>query len=288
MGSVAKISEVRQQLSKSAEGVPLIGWFVYWSITNVKVNYNDLINMMETIGLDTDAATPIRQKSAFIRAVEEVAHSQGARHQKIVDNIAQTVYIIVKTHVDQANLDATFTTETKAIFKKIDGTVEVQGPFGAEISAHFADYSENYYSDQFRDMILRLLDSHCQYLTIRDRGGIYFVPSVHEDGLDLIKQLFKNFSECYFETVGVANMAEAKQSMWRTLVGEVNSEIQKMKEDIASAAPDMSDSSMRVRLERYKELREKVENYEFVLAGTAEALKNELTDLSNLLREKLS
>lgn len=281
-------NEVRDQLARSAEGVPLIGWFVYWSITNVKANYTDLVALMSSVGLNTDAATPIRGKSAFIRSVEDVAKANNARHQKILDNEARTVYIVVKTHVDSVAMDASFTTETKAIFNKASETIEVQGPFQSEIQSQYDDLKNNYYSDQFRDMILRLMDRHCEYIAIRDRGGIYFVPSLHEEGLDLIKVLFKSFPECYFATVGVANMGEAKKEMWRTLMGEVTTELSKMKVDLSTSGPEMSNASMQVRLDRYQALKQKVENYEIVLSGTADALKNELNDLTQLLHIKLT
>ena len=278
----------REMLAKSSEGVPLIGWFAYWSITNVKAKREDVLALVGSLNLSTDAVLPIRKKSAFIRAVDEVAKSQDARHQKIIDNEVKCVYVIVKTLVDPVNEGATFTIETKATFLKGSETVDVQGPMEAEIRAGFEDLSTHYYSDQFRDMILRLLDAHCEYITIRDRGGIYFVPSIHEIGLNKVRKLFSHFPECYLATVGVANMVEAKRDMWRSLVGELSSELTAMKEDFSNMNPECSDSSLQVRLERYKALREKVENYEIVLSGTAEDLKADLASLQTMIEQQLT
>lgn len=286
--TVLSTREMQGQLKASTEGLPLCGWFVYWSITNVKALRDVLVQQVSALGLDADAVLPIRTKTAFISAVKDVAHAHNATHKSVLDNSERTVYVIVSTHVDPTNIDVTFTVETKVVYNKYDEQITVHGPFEDEIRALYEDYKVNYYSDQFRDMILRLLRKHCQFLTIRDRGGIYFVPVSSEQSLNQIKSLFASYPECSFDTVGVANQAEAKKSMWRTLIGEVSTEIQSMRDELAALPPDLPESGLQARLERYQALREKVENYELVLSGTAQNLKDELSALSSHIMTRIA
>lgn len=279
---------VKQALAKSAEGVSLIGWFVYWSINNVQDSHTALVQRLKDCGLDTDCAPEVKPKSAFISSVEETAKVRKARHQKIIDDAARCVYVIVSTHVDPQNVDVTFTVETKATFSKATQEITVSGPFEGEIRANYEKYRDTYFSDHFRLMVLRLLGTHCQYLTIRDRGGLYFVPSVHEEGLKRIKSLFSHYPDSEFETVGVANMAEARRSMWKSMIGEVNAELRAMKEEISAMGPDPSDFQLNVKLTRYQELRDKVENYELVLNDTASTLRSELAEISSALRNQMA
>lgn len=289
MSVAQKVPNIRETLARSSEGVTLIGWFVYWSMADVSIEHNDLLTKMAALGLNKDAAPQIRAKSAFIRATEEIAKGRKARHQKIIDDSTRCIYVIVSTHVDPVNVDVAFTVEHKIIFNKQDNTISVAdtSDVGMEVVALAQKYAETYYSDQLRETVLRLLGHHCQFITVRDRGGIYFVPSVHEEELKKIQKLVDQFPGCSVETVGIADMAEARKSMWKSLVGEVTHEINLMKADLHDAVPDMSDSSMKIRMDRYAALREKVENYEIVLNGTASELKGELAMLGRSLAAKL-
>lgn len=287
MAKIVDRQSLKDHIAKSAEGYPLIGWYVYWSITNVKVRYTDLIRIMQAIGLNTDAATKIRPRSAFTSALNEIERKYKGKKALVLDDKDRVGYVISTVTPDPVNVDATFTTETRAVLNKHTYQVTVTGPYEQEFLALHADFLEHYYSDEFREMILRLLRLHCQFLTIRDRGGVYFVPASSAQGLELIKKLFAQFPECVLDCVGIADMADARKSMWKTMIGEVTSDLQAMKDDLASLDSETREDNLQIRLQRYQTLREKVENYEIVLRGTAQDLKDELAGLTKAIRSKL-
>ena len=279
-------STIRHTIAKSAEGYPLLGVAGYWSNTAFKDTQANVLQRVKELGLNPDAVPEVRGKSAFIRAVEEVAFQKKAKHIKVADNIAKCAYVIVQTVVDPNNLDATFTTETKAIFHKGSETLTVEGPNDVLIQSLFEEYKTHYYSDQFRDTILRLLAYHTDFMTIRDRGGVYFIPSHNSDIIDRLQKLFEGYPECSLDMIPVIDTGLAKKSVWKSLVGEVTAEISDLKAGIASLETDPSERSVRLRFEQFKKLKEKVANYEMLLQGTALNLKDDLDQVAEALRVK--
>jgi hypothetical protein len=288
MSQALKITDtnIKHAIAKSAEGYPLLGVAGYWSNTNFKDTQENVLRHVVALGLNPDSVPEVRGKSAFIRAVEEVAHTIKAKHIKVADNVAKCAYVIVQTVVDPNNLDATFTTETKAIFHKGTETLTVEGPNEAQIQALFEEYKTHYYSDQFRETVLKILTFHTDFMTIRDRGGVYFIPSHNNDIVDRLQRLFEAYPECQLDMIPVIDTGLAKKSVWKSLVGEVTAEIATLREDIAQLETDPSERSVRLRFEQYSKLKEKVANYEMLLQGTALNLKDDLDALADALKAK--
>ena len=75
----------------------------------------------------------------------------------------------------------------------------------------------------------------------------------------------------------------------KALIGDVQNSIKEMNEDLEKFNPSgkKAERVMEDRVRRYKELKERVENYEVLLSGTAEDLKVQIDELTRKIHAKL-
>lgn len=281
---------MRTTISRSAEGYPLIGYCVYWSIAgDLVTRYSAFLKHLEECGIPTEVARAPQAKSALIRAMhEQNKGKKTAFHRKVVDDKDIAAFAMVQSNVDRTNLDVDFQTETKISFDKDTKQIRVTGTNADEIAARYEENKDVYNSDNFRAVTLRFIEKYCDSISIRERGGVYFIPAHRLDNFAALQKLFALFPSCSVDVIPVIDTAQAKKSMWKSLIGEVTAEIQAMKDDVVNIDKDSSERSVEIRLARYRALKDKVENYETLLSGTATELKSEVENLSKTLLAKLA
>lgn len=275
---------LKKTLAKSAEGYPLLGYAVYWSIKGVQIPQADFAKLLNKLGIPQSVAPDIREKSALNAAIRE--QSKGRRdvfHRSVLNDQEKAGFVISRSEVTNARkLDVSFSTETKIHFDKHSKQVTVEGDRKDEIQSSYEHLKDTYTSERFRTVTLRIIRDLCQAVTIRDKGGFYFIPSTHDEWFKKLQKLFEAFPECEIDLIPVIDSKAAKKSIWKALVGEVEGELAEMEEKIAKY-PD-SERARNSRLDEYKALREKVENYGTLLSGTASEFEDRLKDIAKKIK----
>lgn len=281
---------VKEQIAKSAEGYPLLGYAIYYSISDINIKTSEMLKVLESLGLPTSVAPAVQAKSAAIKAIKSETKGRGNTfHRKAMDNEAKAGFAIVTSATtDEENVNVEFNTETRVVLNKGDKTLDVTGPNSDAIKAAYEAYRDTYTSSGFRNVVLKLIKNHCQGMNIRERGGVYFIPSSHNETFEKLQKLFLHFPACSLEIIPVIDTAQAKKSMWKALVGEVTDDLRKMQEDIQNLEQDASERTLQVRLDRYEALKSKVELYEDLLSGTANELNTELAKIGSEIRRRLT
>jgi len=278
--------EIKKAIAKSAEGYPLLGYALYWSIPAMRVRYVDLLKLMQKHGIDSKIAKNPRAKSALNRAVRDTAkNGKGTFHRKALDNAEQASFVIVNTAVDQTNSDVDFNTETKIMFDKETNAVAIEGASREEIKSLYEEYKEQYTQEQIRTVVLRYLYGKCEATSVRDQGGVYFVPSTHTEDFQRIKACVEELPGVSIDVIPIIDTPEAKRSLWKSFVGDVETEMAALARDLEETSDEkMSDRSFQLRLNRFKTLQDKIGTYEDLLTGTAVDLKTKLETLTQKLR----
>jgi hypothetical protein len=286
-------NQIRELINKSSEYSNSIGSVLCWSITGFRDSVTSIRDNVNRAGLDGNLVGNVRNKTAFLKSVDHVAKEIGARVEKGPDNQAVCVRIIIYTQVDPDNYNVTVQTSTKAVLVKGTGEVKFRdlngqeltqlSPAEEEIKNRYNYWLHHYDSDQMRDLVLYLLKHYCDYLTVRDRGGMYFVPRTNDEQLSKIKALFALYPEASLLTLGVPDTANERRFMWDAFKAEVEAEIKTMETDFSDLTGVESDRSIKVRVERFAQLEAKVDNYAFLLQGTADKLKDRLGSLAKTL-----
>jgi len=281
--------DMREAIKRSADGYPLLGYCVYWSISEFKITYREFMERLEQAGLPSDLATENNLKSALIQSLKDATKGlKNKFHRKVLDDDKRAVFAIVNSEVDAQNTDVNFSTETKATLNKEHMHIVVEGPDKELIEKHFEQNIGAMDQDRFRNVVLKYLNKHCSAVSIRDRGGVYFVPSTMQTEFDLLGQYFSKFPGCSLDIVPIIDTQEAKHSMWKALVGDVQAELVSLQDDLKDMTVDTQKRSIEHRVEKFKSLRDKVEMYEILLNGTAKELKDSLDQVGTKLHDMLA
>jgi hypothetical protein len=278
----------KQQIVKSAEGYPLLGWCLYWSVSNFKVAHSKLLQVLDDVGIDKDFAKEPRAKAALTRAMREVSKEhKGTFSRKVVDDKEKTLFALVDSTIDAANEDVNFTTATKASLGKGKDKekLHIDGSNAKAVKDNFEHFRKTYTSDQFTGMVKRFLFGTCEAISVRDSGGVYFIPTHKKAEYQKLVKLFDHFQSCSLDIIPIIDSKEAKKSMWKSLVGRVEGEIENMHEELKRLPTDKDPRAgvIDYKMERFQALREKVENYKDLLEGTAGKLQDDLNQLGKAL-----
>jgi hypothetical protein len=278
----------RETLAKSAEGYPLLGNCVYWSANEMKMPLEAFIAILKEVGIDEDYADKVRHKSALLRAIQkETDNRTNSFHRNILEDKDYTVFVIVAQSVDVANRAVDFKTDTQIIFDKKTGMIKVDGYNKDAIIEGYEREKGVYNTDNFRKVVLDYVKGDCEGISVRDNGGIYFIPSSKMDQFQKLQALFAKFDGFYLGTLPIIDTAQAKKSMWNSLVNEVKGALEAQKAEL-DKTPPTTERGVESHLRRFKKLKGKVEMYEDLFVQTAQSLKEELESLSGSIKKHLS
>jgi hypothetical protein len=282
----------RRAISQSAEGYPLLGQVVYWTMEDVNVSKFDFINILTGVGIDPkEHLNDIRFKSVVGRAIKAAIKDRGdkrIRVQKAIDDEKQTVWAVFFIDLDDQG-EVKLQNENKIILHKDTERVEIKGPDEQEIRRYITDLGGVYRTEDFRKFILNYMKKNCSVVTIRDRGGMYFVPSTREDNFQKVVCLYDAMRNCELNFIPVIDTAQAKKSVWKSIVGDKLEALQELKENIEDMPQkDAKQYLVERRIDEFKTLKSEVGMFDDLFTLTNEELKNSLSQVEKALYSRLS
>jgi hypothetical protein len=283
--TVARQAAAKFELPKY-EGIPVLGWIVRWDVRNCNMPHADFCNLLEAHGISKDLALVTLDKNAVIRATKEAAKGKDRFHRKVAEKDAESAFVIASTEVDSAN-DVTFDQETKVIFDKKTHALVVEGAQKDVIEQGYEKFKTMYTSSQVRTVILRYVKRECKALTVGDLGSLYFIPATNAPEMENLQSLVDAMpGMAELIVLPQPDTSKTRSSMWKVMTDELQSEITRQEKELNSRA-DVTDKMMETRIQRYQEIKNKVEMYETVLNGTASEMKEQLAKLTDTVRAKL-
>lgn len=278
--------DVKKQI-KSAQDLALLGHLVYWSISEFRMSDVQYKSLLAQVGIDEARYAKSVRPQTILTAVLKTK-TKGSRdkfHRKSVDDKSIAGFAILNQTTD-SDANVTIQQETKVVFDKETKAVRVEGNQKDEIQDTYKNFLGTFSQDQFRTLVLKYLRGECEAISLRDTGGVYFVPIKHEEAFRKLEQLFKLIPQSSIEVLPIPNLEEAKQTMWKALVTDLTGEIKELSEEI-SGMVTVSPKVFARRVDKFKQLKAKTEMYGELLSGTFEDLTSRIDSLENRLSEKL-
>lgn len=280
-------SSAKRAIAMSAEGYPLLGNVVYWEMENVLVSKLDLVNILDAVGIDPkEHLRDIRFKSIVGRAIKAAVKDRGdkrIRVQKAADTEEKTVWAVYFLELDD-NGEPKFQNENKIILHKSSEKVEIVGPDEQEIRQYINDLGGVYKTEDFRKFVLNYMKRECSVVTVRDKGGMYFVPSTKETNFNKVIALFDAMRNCNLNFIPVIDTAQAKKSVWKSIVGDKLTALQELKASIDEMPEkDAKQYLVERRLKEFKTLKQEVSMFNDLFTLTNDELKNNLSQVEQAL-----
>lgn len=269
-----------------SEGYPLLGWCVHYSTANFRISRSDFLKMLDECKLPHSVCPEILPKHALIRALKEVTRNTSTFYRLISEDSNKATFVIINEKVDHNVHDVDYEKVTRVEFDKNTHIVSVTGS-DPGIEAYYKELCGIITGQQFRTIALRIVKTLCCGVSVRDDGGIYFVSKNHQVELEKLDELFlKTNDQADITLIPVVDTKASKNSMWKSALSEIKSEYKSLSEEL-NKIETITDTMLKVRLDRYNQLKEKISMYETLLSGTADELKESLDNLTKLIKEKV-
>jgi hypothetical protein len=320
-------------LEASTSQLPLIGFTVLWRLAGIRVSHPDLEQALQSAGFEKylpDPPTPrlamrramadwIKTKQQTVRSLqlqqddEEQDENGGGRRRTLIRVIDRAgsehlVYALVAEDVDCSALGLSYGTALRILLNKKTGemicTTDAEGVIDAqresqrltdELMPYWRQYRDLFIARDLSEMVREIIDG-MNALSLRQAGGVYFVPESERDSLLRLRQLIAGIphvagSESFVCALGVPDAAEAKRGLSKAVHAGLLDEINSLRGDLgrlSESGDRLREKTIAHRLVIYKRLKAKAEMYQELLGMRQDEVRAGIAGLErealNLLR----
>jgi len=278
--------------SKTAKssGVIILGYFIWWAIQGAKILRDKFAERVKASGLDTPPP-PFLPRTAFleaVRAVKSRAHSNKVLIRNLKKNKDEHIFGLVDEQVDDQHLKLGYSHRANLQFNQQTGEISVSTPHRA-FDLILEKYNENKLfinSYELRRWITKVLDQ-LGMVSVREKGGVYFVDVKHENKLEQLDALLSEFEGCELALVPQTDNEKTKKAIMKAFVADLKHKVEIFREQIADEK-FTSQKGWERKLKQFKELREEVSFYAERLEFNGKDLDTDLKRLEREVRAKLT
>jgi len=265
----------KAQLVATLEGCEnALGEIVYWNVRNVQIQRQQLIVLLESVGLPGSFAREHSYLSAFKRALKFMEENRIIR--PVEENAGIMVYQFTaesKAEDDMVleyNREATITINKSDYRKDRNFRAAIQGPDDIcnRLAELFEDEKTKFRSSDITRLIQRIFSSHADIVCLRQQGGVYYVPAVFHDLVVKVSSLVSQLGNSTLEHLPIPNVDSTRQAVRGGLVEEIGAVMKKLDEDIEKVKAGDDEATERWTLHRTQQvaaLRDRVARYAEVL-----------------------
>ena len=189
-------SQIVQQFSDGDNTFPIIGHICWWNVHNVNIVHDQLINVLKSCGIDEKFARVHNFRAAFIRSLREL---QENRIIRLVEETPGAMFyqFTAETRVDGEEKELQYDREDlitidKVHYRKTKNIAESITAERQDIRQRlidlFADKVERYHSSDITRLIQRVFAEKADIVSLREQGGVYYVPSQFYNILQAVSQ----------------------------------------------------------------------------------------------------
>jgi hypothetical protein len=308
----------------STSQFPLIGYTVFWRLAGIRISHPDLERSLQATGFDKylpDPPTPRvalrRALAEWIRVKQRIARSlqlqqddedhdengDGRRRTLIrVINRAGSehlVYALVAEDIDFSALGLSYGTALRILLYKKTGemicTTDAEGVIDAqresqqvtdELMPYWRQYRDLFISRDLSEMMREIIDG-MSAVSLREAGGVYFVPASERDSLLRLRQLIAGIPQVanfdpFVCALGVPDAVEAKRGLSKAVHAGLLDEINSLRGDLgrlSESGDRLREKTIAQRLVVYKRLKAKAEMYQELLGMRQDEVRAEITGL---------
>lgn len=271
--------------SALAKGGQHLGDLLYWSLADARIDRTTL----ETIWFGANLAPehlpePPTAEKALKAAVREAAVGQPDRLLRLgLEDEAQIVFAIVREtkHTDGS---ISYAQETRVVLDRKAESVSsdvVDHDLAKVIAARFGELRTTHTPDDIRRAMMKTLES-CAAVTLRDHGGVYWVPSPFAATVRQLQQAVEKIGSSRVYLLPVHASADASRTLGDAAKLAIEDELAALKSEVEgfmSTPPDRPSTLVR-RLDAFEGLQARANLYRDVLQVHVDDLESTLDHLT--------
>jgi hypothetical protein len=313
----------------STSQFPLIGYTVFWRLAGIRVSHPDLEQALQATGFDKYLPDPPTPRVALRRALaewiktkqriarnlqlqqdDEDKDGNGGRRRTLIRVINRAgsdhlVYALVAEDIDFSVLGLSYGTALRILLHKKTGemicTTDAEGVIDAqresrrvtdELAPYWRQYRDLFIARDLSEMMREIING-MSAVSLRQAGGVYFVPTGERDSLLRLRQLITDIPQVtgldpFVCALGVPDAVEAKRGLSKAIHAGLLDEINSLRGDIgrlSESGDRLREKTITQRLVIYKQLKAKAEMYQDLLGMRQDQVR---AGIAGLEREALS
>jgi hypothetical protein len=277
------LSIIRQHLQTAGDHV---GDLLWWTLEDARVTRTKLEAVWNDAGLSPAfLPEPPTAEKALKTAVRE---AQTGRSDFLIrlgkEDDAQIVFAVVAEHRDEAG-NVTHEQQTRiTLHRGAPGPLAADDPTHDIVKVVSEGYNRLLYThtvDDVRRALVKTLGS-CAAITLRDHGGVYWVPAPYADTLRRLQRAVSNIGTSRLDLVPIHATPEATQALGDAARAAIADDVTALRAEIdgfLESPPDRPSTLMR-RLQTFEELRGKARLYHSILQVQVSDLEEKLNELT--------
>lgn len=254
-----------------------LGSIVSWTPPH-SVAFSRMRDALKTAGLSEDLARELLPRNAFSRAARELSEERVIRKLKETDDGKIHFQFTREERIGKWDHDDLFeySLEDVVILDKESGFV-VTKDGNAQLASHVHDLIESHLATRNATDVTRAVkqvyeEAGGDLVTLRDGGGVYFVPEKHASLVEQTRVFLRECGGTIREFKIQAGDGHTEVSVAESMLDHLTGLILEFRDSCERVTTDSSDGMVARRHERVAELRSKLEQYRGLLGAAAERI----------------
>ena len=284
MGENTKPFPIQSWVGEGKLSQKMLGEIITWKIQGVAISHADLLAGLMASDLDCDVAKELAPRNAFARACSKLDS------ERIIRKIAEDNATITFQFTREANEGGKFHYyfESLLFLDKHSGNITSENleleqlakeEFGRCMAARTAN-------DVTR-LVQRLFERHADLFSIRDQGGVYFVPELHHDFITKVERFVRNIGGSLQRFPIPAGSPQGDRAVKEAVAHGLQAIIDEHLQAVQKFGEDTRPDTLRRAEEKVRLTKMKIEGYRFYLDKKCEDLEASLQQASELLRARI-
>ena len=285
MGENTRPFPIQSWVGEGKLSQKMLGEIITWKIQGVAISHADLLSGLMASDLDCDVAKELAPRNAFARACSKLDS------ERIIRKIAEDHATITFQFTREANEGGKFHYyfESLLFLNKYSGGITSENleleqlakeEFGRCMAARTAN-------DVTR-LVQRLFERHADLFSIRDQGGVYFVPEEHHDFIAKVERFVRNIGGSLQRFPIPAGSPQGDRAVQEAVAHGLQAIIDEHLQAVQKFGEDTRPDTLRRAEEKVRATKLKIEGYSFYLDKKREDLEASLQQASELLRSRMS
>ncbi len=284
------LSLIRSHLQTAGEHV---GDLLWWTLEDARVTRSRLEEVWNNAGLSPAfLPEPPTPEKALKTAVRE---AQAGQQEHLIrlgkDGDGELVFAVVQERRDQAG-NVSYQQEARIVLRRLVGlrldSDVPQHELVRTVEEAYERLLSTHTPDDVRRALVRTLSS-CAAVTLRDHGGVYWVPAPFAGTLRQLQAAVASIGKSRLDLVPIHATPEATQALGDAARSALEDDLAALRAEIESflQVPPERISTLTRRLQTFEELRAKARLYHSVLQIQVSDLEAGLHDLSRHVEDLL-
>ena len=275
---------------RSAPGAYELGTLFWWALNGTRVEHDRLAGIVQRHGLDSKhLPAELKPVQAFRRAWRHASTKlpEGLMLRPIAETSDEIVLGLVREQPNQTMRDLDYDLVARIAFAKVDARITADVEHGVVVEMrelyrhHLAHTTED-----VRAMMTAFLAE--AGVSLRDSGGVYFVPAAHGQQLDALCRVVEEAGHNRTFRLPIVDTPGTRTALREVAERSLDDEVRQLEEELAGFDLEkVRDATLERRLEVFEQLRSRASLFAGVLAFKADGLSSRVAAMEASIRRHL-